>query len=239
MSDDSEKKISLDELPDEGSSSFLATPAKTPPRKKKAPADPRITKLRSLETDASKVALMEQYWHFDKKDWLWGWVIYIILLLTVERLDYYQQLMADVAKLDEVTMGFGSAFTDTLIFFFEATIKHPSVFIILTPIFFKFKTKSENFFDITFDGISTVKKVITKDSKELTMRVFIKWHDIAKVEKTKAAERDILRLYSPEGRIGEIIWDIEESKKHAVKQLLSGLVSPKHPLREFFSKGNA
>lgn len=238
MSDDSEKKISLEELPDEGSSSFSAVPPKTP-KIKKAPVDPRLTTLRSLKSDSAKVEMMEQYWHFDKKQWSFTWLTYVVILFIIQRLELYKDILANILQLDEMSLGFGGAFAQPLYDTFSIVIKNPIIFLIFTPVFFKFKIKSEQFFNITFNGISTVKTVITRDSKELTTRVFIKWQDIVKVEKAKAGEREILRMYSSEGKIGEIIWDIDQSKKEAVKQLLAGMVSPKHPFREFFSKGSS
>jgi hypothetical protein len=61
----------------------------------------------------------------------------------------------------------------------------------------------------------------------------LKWDSIGSVTKIKIDGKEILRITSPDGHIADIIWYIENEKKRALKLLLSGMISPKNPLRIF------
>ena len=61
----------------------------------------------------------------------------------------------------------------------------------------------------------------------------VKWKEIERIEKYKVGEKEILKLYSIEGHIADIIWYISTDKKKAVKLLLQGMIASEHPLRVF------
>ncbi|MFP5387581.1 MAG: hypothetical protein ACLGHN_16010, partial [Bacteriovoracia bacterium] len=95
-------------------------------------------------------------------------------------------------------------------------------------------SKSSEFaFEINFDGLVTVKKFIPVGSKELVSRTVVKWKEIERIEKSKEGEKEILKLYSPEGHIADIIWYIRTDKKKVMKLLLQGMIASNHPLRVF------
>ncbi|WPU63981.1 hypothetical protein [Peredibacter starrii] len=112
-------------------------------------------------------------------------------------------------------------------------IRNPIILTLLTPLFFKFTKVSDYYFEVTFDGIKTVRKVLEHGSKELVTRVFVKWKDITGIEKKMVNNREVLIILTPDGATGTLIWDIDLGKKKAIKQLLNGLINNKHPLRVF------
>jgi hypothetical protein len=64
----------------------------------------------------------------------------------------------------------------------------------------------------------------------------MKWNDIKSVEKTVVKGREVLILHNLEGPEAQLIWDIDMIKKKVVKQVLTNLVSAKHPMRIFIEK---
>ncbi len=230
----SDKKFKLDELSDEGSS--IEPPKDNPPPKKSTPskkeADPRIARMKKLD-DEKKVEEMVQRWHFDKKVNNYGWLIYVMLIVALQYINPYEQYLLETEMLAQNSMGFGEVFN--LGVYVEELVRRPIVFVFLTPFFFKFSSPSVYFFDLSFDGISTVRSVEI-DAEVKPSRVFLKWDTIVEVQKKSKGSREVLQLLSPEGRIGELIWDITDEKKRAVKLLLKGLIKDKHPLRQFLEK---
>jgi hypothetical protein len=230
---DPEKKFNLDELPDEGSSSEAPSlPAIN--SKKSKPLDPRIEKLKPLKDD-ERVEEMSQVWKFDRPELLFGWLVPLILLFVLQRSTLYAKFLQETELMNENTMGFASAFIEILTFGVEYLFKNPLVIAIFIPFFFRFRKISSYYFTISFDGISTVKS-LKVDTNGHPFRVMVKWHQIKQVEKTYYKRREILRLLNQEGKIAEIIWDIDPHKKRAVKLLTQKMVSSDHPLRKFFEK---
>ena len=229
MSSNEEKKFSLDELPDEGS-----IPVPKPPRRirKKEEVDPRLKTL-SEAAVPQKVEVMLQRWYFDERVRNYNWVFYVSVLLVLEFTPVYQQYMAELDLMNRSFFDVGGDIIRDYTIFLEGIIRHPSILIILTPLFFNFSKASEYAFEITFDGINTVKKVIPIGSKEMVSRVLVKWKEIDQIQKGKVDGKDVLRLHSLEGHIADLIWYIEIDKKRAIKRLLQGMVTSKHPLRVF------
>jgi hypothetical protein len=232
MSDD-EKKISIDELPDEGSS-FGSTPAPKPKVKKK-PQDPRITQLKSRSAE-EQVKAMTHSWDFDFPERYYGWFVYAVILTVLEFSSIYANYLKELDLLNSNFFGVGGDFIRAYTYIIEGVLRHPTILIILAPIFFKFRGRSEYAFSLRFDGVQTVKKVLPLGSKELVSPVLIKWGEIERVEKILINNKEILRLYSSDGHIADIIWYIEIEKKQAVKVILGGMIPPSHPLREFLEK---
>lgn len=228
MSDD-EKKLKISELPDEGSSSSPKTPKQKVLRKD---ADPRVEKLQLL-SEREKVSVMSQTWYFDKSEWSFGWVPYVLILVGLQVTTPYEAYLAELQLLDDNTMDlFGGVLREFTVYL-EFLIRNPIILVVLTPLFFKFTRVSDYHFEVTFDGLKTARKVLEHGSKELVTRVFIKWKDITGVEKRKVNNREVLVILTPDGDSGTLIWDIDLDKKKAIKQLLNGLINNKHPLRVF------
>lgn len=224
---DNERKIKIDELPDEGSEPEI----KQHPKKPKAQPEPRVENLKGLD-QYQRLEALSLRWHFDRPKKLWGWLIVLSLLLYFEKsrilVDHLNQRGPDELM---------NAILDTicLTLHFDYLAAHPLALALLIPVFFKFQKKSEVCFDITFDGIETV-RTITTTSREGIMRVKVKWEEITAVRSDKKSGRDILILSSTSGDVAEMIWDIDEIKKSVIKQVLKGLVSNKNPFRLFIEK---
>ncbi len=230
MSSDEEKIFSLDELPDEGS-----VPVPKPPSKrlrKNPELDPRLKTL-SEAAVPQKVEVMLQRWYFDERIRNYNWVFYVAVLLILEFTPIYQQYMAELDLMNRSFFEVGGDIIRDFTVYIEGIIRNPAVLILLTPLFFNFSKPSDYAFEISFDGINTVKKYIPIGSKEMTVRVLVKWKEIDKIRKGKIDGKDILHLHSLEGHIADIIWYIENDKKRAIKHLLQGMVISKHPLRVF------
>lgn len=230
MDDDLEKRIKLDELPDAGSEPQpQAKPNKRPP---KETPDPRLERLKTMD-DKSKVETMIQKWYFDQPEWSFAWVPVLVILLGVEFSNSYQVYLNELDMMNKNTMEFAGGLIQAFTVYLEAFIRHPIILAILIPIFFRFKKASEYFLEITFDGIKTVKSVVPMGSKDMVLRTSVKWKDISKVDKGMVDKKEVLRLYSLDGKMAEIIWTFPVEKKRAIKLLLSGLINNKHPMREF------
>lgn len=226
-----EKKTRLDELPDAATEAIQRKPA---PRMKKQVPEPRIEQLKPL-SDRQKVAVMDQTWHFDDRDKNFGWLFYIAFLGFAELSPFYENYVRELNLLNLAFFNFGGDLIREFTVFVEGIIRHPFVLILLTPIFFRFSRESAYAFDITFDGIRTVRKVLPSDSKELVCKVFIKWKEIERVEKAFVGKKEILRLFSPDGAVADVIWYIDVDKKKAVKHLLNGMIGQNHPFRIFLA----
>lgn len=226
---DFDKKFKISELPDEGSSSSPGTPKK---KFVKEEAEPRLEKLQLL-SEREKVTVMTQSWHFDKPGWNFTWVIYVLILAAAQVSTPYQAYLNEIELLNNQTMDIGGDVVRAFTTYLEFLVRNPLILALLTPLFFKFTSVSDYHFEITFDGIKTVRKVVPNGSKELVTRTFIKWNEISLVEHGKSGDREVLQLHSLDGKAAEIIWDIGTDKKKAIKLLLNGLINNKHPLRVF------
>lgn len=226
---DEEKKFKISELPDEGSSSSPKNPKKTFVKKE---AEPRLEKLQLL-SEREKVAVMTQTWHFDRPEWKFTWVIYVLILVAAQVSTPYQAYLNEIELLNKLTMDLGGDVVRAFTTYLEFLVRNPLILALLTPLFFKFTSVSDYHFEITFDGIKTVKRIVPTGSKELVSRTFIKWSEISGVEKGMSGNREVLRLHSLDGKAAEIIWDIGLDKQKAIKLLLNGLINNKHPLRVF------
>lgn len=229
MSDD-EKKFSLDELPDEG-----GQPVKKEAPKKtfQKPIDPRVTNLKNLKTDTSKVEMMEQSWSFDVPEYSFFWVPWAVMIAIVEWSGYFSNVQDDLQTAVENPFALGADVISSFISVGTVLFKHPIILIFLLPIFFRFRKQSDYYFEVKFDGISTVKKYIPRGSKEHVHRTLVKWDSIKEVKKVSMDDKVFLRLMSLDGHIADIIWYIDIEKKRALKLLLSGMISQKNPLRVF------
>ncbi len=225
---DNEKKFKLDELPDKGSD----TPETKPPPKASNKVEPRIEKLKTLNT-GQRVEAMAQRWHFDKPKQNWGWLAALVILLALEKSGHWEHFVKGMSKAAESSDGLSNIFVADTPFHF--LFKHPLVFAVLIPAFFKFKVPSDVFFEITFDGISAVRSVIF-NSHQTPSRVKIRWEEITEVTKLKIDKREVLVLHSATGPVAQLIWDIEDVKKKVIKQVVKGLVSNKNVFRIFIEK---
>lgn len=226
--DSDEKKFSLDELPDLGSSLHTPeqpAPPKNPPKVVKS-ADPRRAVLDKVKPEA-QIQILQQSWRFDKKEFLFGWIIYAAFFIMLQVLAKSPEFVDEWLRFDEFSLGTVS--------FMSSIIMNPIIFIILTPFLFKFQTPSATFFDVTFDGISTVAKIYPAKG-EFPTRILLKWAEIANVQKTKARERDILLLTTKDAKAVQVIWDIDADKKRGLHQLTKSLIPATHPLRIFLEK---
>jgi hypothetical protein len=229
-----EKKYSLDELPDEGSSSMGTTEGrveKTSARSLQRPTGSPVTSgpRREMVSKASgdtRIRVMEQSWRFDKKEFLFGWVAYVLFVFAAQYLANSPVFRQEWGRLEETLEGLGPV---SLIF------KNPLIFIFLTPFIFSFKKESGAHFEIMFDGISTVKK-IHLGPREFPTRLLVKWDEIVHVTKTNVNDQDILVLSSKEDRLAEMIWNISLEEKKGIQHMLKSFVTPAHPLRNFLEK---
>jgi hypothetical protein len=130
-----DKKVKLDELPDEGSS---IEPAKTPasisksaPKtSKKELVDPRLERIKNLG-HAEKVEEMVQRWRFDRPVATHGWMLFVAFFIVLQILNPYEQYLAEVDKMEKNTMGFGSILN--LGGILSEFVRRPIVLIFLTP----------------------------------------------------------------------------------------------------------
>lgn len=215
-----EKKIKLEELPDEGSE---PVPLKTPRKKEKKKPEPRVEKLKPLDRNA-KVELLQSKWIFDNPVRSYYWLVYIFVLCVLE----FSPLKYGLRK--EIEFFYFIGLGDSLGFL----LQHPLVLIVLAPIFYRPPVSSEYHFVVTFDGLETIREFFPYGSKNITTRVRLKWDEIHRVEKIRIENKEILRLFSTDGsHIADLIWYINEAKKKAFYLLLRGMIVPAHPLRIF------
>ncbi len=219
-----EKKVTLDELPDEGSSSSPEVTITPRPKSKTIP-DPRKEILKPLD-DKTRIQVMEQKWHFDKKEFLIGWLIYICCIGALQILARSPEIIQEVNRFLRETAGEGSTIINILL--------SPGLLVLLTPFLFNLRRDSLVFLDVTFDGLSTVFEINPNVGEH--QRIFVKWTDIAKVQKTKSGGRDILQLTSANGPLAQVIWDLSVNEKKGILHLIKGLVASGHPLRQFLEK---
>lgn len=230
MSD--EKKIKLDELPDEGS-----TPSPGPQKKspKKSPPDPRLTEFKKID-DAKKLQVMEQSWTFDVPELSFDWFPWFLILVALQVSSYFGQTQSllESAKTNENVFG-----ADAILPILEvaaALLAHPLVFLVIFPFFFKLRQKSEYFFIVKFNGIDTVKEFLPYGSTKNVQRIHVRWDEIHQLKKKVVNGKEILSIFSKEGHLADLIWYMDIDKKRAFKLLLNGMINPKHPLRDFLEK---
>lgn len=225
---DNEKKFKLDELPNSGSEPDKMVLV---PVKKKVP-DPRIEKLKNLN-DSEREEVLSERWIFDKKKRKWGWLVVLVLLFALSKskilTDYHASKVRVAIPADPI---FTSLLVQSEV---EFMMKYPFILAIFIPFFFKFKGSTDDSFELTFSGITTV-KTIHGAVFEAPTRVKLKWDDIKAVQKIQVKGRYVLEIHNSQGPAAELIWDIDEIKKKVVKQVLINLVSIKHPLRIFIEK---
>ncbi len=227
--DSEEKKFKLDELPELGSGPEVHI-APIP----KALKDPRLDKLLVLN-HKDKVDVMKRKWRFDKKELTFGWLAFVLIILALHNINVHAIYIREMGAVVSPEGGIAIIVFRIATFLVDIILKQPLVFLLLTPFLFKLKKETEFYFEVTFDGISTLRK-ITLQEKEMPYRLFLKWPEITRIEKAKSGRRRILKVYSLEEKVAEMIWDFDEDNKRAVKILLNGLINPKHPLREFVEK---
>lgn len=221
MSSDDEKKFTLDDLPDEGSV------PKAKPKKIKVEADPRVVQLKTVD-DKTKIKIMEKRWLFDVRRYNFGWIIFVAVLIGLEAAPLYEEYLNELDMLNSDFIVDAPEFIRQFTVYFESILRHPAVFILLTPFIFSFSSASPYEFEIHFDGINTVKKFVKDPSQTV-----IRWPDIFRVEKKTIDGKSILSLHSVERHLGDVIWYIDVEKKKAVKVLVNTLVPLSHPLRAF------
>lgn len=215
MSDD-DKMIKLEELPDEGSSSSLRP---TPKRKRNQEIEPRIKNLEGRD-EASQVEEMSKKWYFGEKLPNYGWIFFSISLALIEFSDSYQDF------IKELVLSEYSSILDGL-------LRHPIFFLITVPYFFNFYRNNKEGFTVTFDGILTVQQILPIGQKGDVISVLIKWDEMTRIEKDFVGEKEVLKIFSIEGHIGDIIWYIDIHKKKAFCKLLKSLIRTTHPLMVF------
>lgn len=224
-----EKKFSLDELPDEGSS-----PVSPPPKRKSKPiVDPRVTAVKARPED-ERTGIMTLRWLFDRPEKNVGWMIAVAILFVFEQLQLYSYVLAERAKAAESTMGLSEVFYEAMMFF-EFILIHPFILVIFIPLIFKLRQQSDCYFELSFDGIHTIRSLELVKGEQRT-RVRIKWNEISAVTKTIINKREVLQIHSPTGKVGELIFDLDMHKKMAIKQIVNGLIHPSHPFRVFMEK---
>ena len=228
--DSDEKKVKLDELPDEGSEIPKPAPKLS---SRKITIDPRLKKLSQVD-DEKKVELMKRSWVFDDPDWSLWWVVYILVIVGVRMLDLYPRILENLESGQEDFFGFLGVIASPGLWIAQILFYYTPVFLIFLP-FFTYRTRSEFYLEISFDGLSTVKK-IKVEPREMVQRIFVKWNEIIKVKKLVAGGKEKLELYSHDGKLAEIPWIYPLDKRRGILVLLKGLVSPDHPLRELLEK---
>jgi hypothetical protein len=211
-----EKKIKLEELPDEGSSSHLRPTVK---KKKNVSVEPRIKNLLALK-ESEKIEWMTKKWSFGEKMPNFGWVIILILLSFMQFSESYQRLIID--------LGLGRNAS-----FINVPLANPLIFAILLPFLFPLFRSNVESFTVSFDGIRTVQNVLPLGQQGDVTFVLIKWDEMTRVEKSFVGEKEILKIFSKDGHIGDIIWYIEIHKKRALLNLLRSLIRETHPLLVF------
>ena len=227
-----EKKFKLDELPDKGSSHLNEAP-KIP--KLKVKEDPRVVGIGKL-TEEEKLKHLSVSWRYDKKIYHFEWVLYVAVLIVLE----YEKIFSGVAeslrpKTEDGLGAIGFAIADFFLVIPFYLVSHPSIFALLTPLLFKFRSSSPFGFMVTYDGLETVKNLNLIDGKNPD-KVKIKWAEIVRVEKGIENKRNVLILHGHELRLGLIIWDIKKYEKQSIEIILKGLIPATHPFRKFIEK---
>jgi hypothetical protein len=207
--------------------------SQTPPPVIPRPKDPRLENLKKLNPEA-QVKAITQKWYFDRRVGSYNWVIYVLIICACQAANPHAQFLKELTQLDAHSMDLGSIFATPLIMM-EFLVAHPIVLLLLTPLFFRFSRPSAYFFEITFDGIVTVKS-IEADGTPIDNRHLIKWNELSHIEKVKKDRRQVLLLFSSAGKIGELNWDISHSDKEAMKKIVKGFVHKTNPIRQFLEK---
>ncbi len=226
-----EKKVKVDELPDEGSEPVL----KNQPKVISRPTEPRIEKIKSL-TGSERLALMDQSWSFDSQELSFNWFPFVTALVLAEVSGFFKTVKEEILSMKNMQETLGPDVFLPILEIGAEFIAHPLIFLFMVPVFFKFRVPSEYRFNVKFDGIDTRKKYLPWGSKEILSSVFVRWDEISEVRKVKINGKEVLQLFSPVGHIADLIWYINKKQKRALKLLLGGIISPSHPLRVFLDK---
>jgi hypothetical protein len=225
---DNEKKFKLDELPDSGSE-----PEKNDiPKINKSKPEPRIEYLKQL-TDSERVEALGEQWRFDRSKIKWGWLLFLFSLFAFEKSGVLANYHAKKIRVEKDSDLIGAMIFDSPEV--EFVMKHPLIFSLLIPFLFKFRTSSNDYFEITFNGVNAV-KTIDVPKFQIPLRVKVKWNDIKDVKKIIVKGRDVIELYNLEGPVAQLIWDIDDIKKKVVKRVLISLIASKHPMRILIEK---
>ena len=225
---DNEKKFKLDELPDSGSE-----PEKIDiPKINKSKPEPRIEYLKQL-TDSERVEALGEQWRFDRSKIKWGWLLFLFSLFAFEKSGVLSNYHAKKIRVEKDSDLIGAMIFDSPEV--EFVMKHPLIFSLLIPFLFKFRTSSNDYFEITFNGVNAV-KTIDVPKFQIPLRVKVKWNDIKDVKKIIVKGRDVIELYNLEGPVAQLIWDIDDIKKKVVKRVLISLIASKHPMRILIEK---
>jgi hypothetical protein len=232
VTDKEEKKISLDELPDEGRETARAA-SPIPAKKVSKEEDPRLEKLKKLDP-VSKVEMMIQKWEFDQPIKSYTWLGYILFLIALQVSPFHQAYLGELHQMSKTSATMSEIWIENT-GIIHLLLKYPLILLILLPFVYRSPKASDYIFRISFDGIDTVRRVLPNGSKEILTRTFIKWNELSRIEKGRVDGKEILRLYSVDGHIGDLIWYIDSTKKKAIALLLKGLIVPKHPLRLFLA----
>lgn len=227
--DKDEKKFTLDELPDQGSEPEI----KPTPAPKFEKPEPRIQKIKKL-SDAERVEELGRRWYFDTPKRKWGWLVFLVILVALEQSQILENNSAGRRAMAEASFG-ASEIMFVGVDIFDFLLRHPLVFAILIPFMFKFTIPSEYSFEVTFSGLDTVREVRVGSLLAPT-RVRVPWDEIKNVTKGKVASRDILIIHNATGPVAQMIWDIDDTKKKVINQIMKGLVSAKNPFRVFIEK---
>jgi hypothetical protein len=227
---DEEKKFKLDELPEKGSSHSNPAPRQIRPVHKTS--EPRLEKLKGLNS-TERLEAMTQRWYFDKPVRHWTWLVLLLVLLGLQLSGNWTEFITGMASASERTGGFSDLFVGDTPFHF--LFRYPLLFALLIPLFFKTQEPSKFYFEITFDGIHSVRSVMGNTPQD-PPRVRLKWDEIVEVKKLMVDKRPILELHTKAGAEAQLIWDIDEVKKKVIKQVVKGLVSHKNVFRIFIEK---
>lgn len=225
---DEEKKLTLDELPDMGSE---PEKFKAPSRKKKL-LEPRLENFKKLN-ESEKLNAYTERWVFDRPVRKWGWLVCLLLLLGLEKSDRMKDYTANRARLRAETDGMSEIVAGLMPM--EELFAHPLWLALLIPLFFRFSKSEGLFFEIYFNGINTVQKVIHGSPDKLG-RVFIKWDEMIEVRKIIVDKLEVLEILDAKGPRAQLIWDIDLMKKKVVSNILKRLVHPTNPFRLFIEK---
>lgn len=225
---ENEKKIKLDELPDSGSE-----PDKIDvPKIAKSKPEPRLQNLKQL-TDSERVDALGQFWRFDQSKMKLGWVVVLLALVAFEKSGVLSRVHAEKIRITKPSDRMGALIFDAPEV--EFVMKHPLFLALLIPFLFKFRTSSDDYFELTFNGVNAV-KTIDLPRFQKPLRVKVKWNDIKEVKKINVKGRDVIELYNLEGPVAQLIWDLDDIKKKVVKRVLISLIAPKHPMRILIEK---
>lgn len=179
---------------------------------------------------------MSQTWSFDSKEFSFNWFPFVLAIVAAEVSGYFIGIKEQILGLNVNPDTLGAGVILPILEIGSEIIAHPLIFLFLVPFFFKLRVSSQYKFQVKFEGIETQRRFLPWGSKETLSKIFVQWDAICEVKKVKVNNKEILQLFSPTGHIADLIWYINKTQKRALKLLLSGMISPNHPLRIFLDK---